>query len=363
MLSRVIIRQSKASPQIRQLRKLQARVAKRRAARTTPAPRKDEEQPSAEDFLREALVKPPPGAKAAPEGTGAVRLLLEGCQASRTRRAYRADLEIFAGWLQTDVEGAASCLISAPQVQANALAFAWSESMSHLSSATRNRRLSMLRKLVRVAREAGSVTWELTVPGVRAGSTRDMRGPDLDTVKRMLETTSEDLQGMRDRALVLLAVTLGLRRQEIADLRLKNYDRESRDLSFVGKGGKSALLSVPPKVAESLEAWIVAAGISEEEAPLFHPLLRPGRPLSASGVSFIIGSLGEKVGAVVRSNGLRHAAVTLGLDATGGDVRKVRQLARHSKVETTLKYDDARQDFAGQVSEAIANTLKKETEK
>ena len=56
-----------------------------------------------------------------------------------------------------------------------------------------------------------------------------------------------------------------------------------------------------------------------------------------------------------RPHGLRHAATTRLLDLTGGDVRRVRRFARHAKLDTVAIYDDARQDFGGQLAELLGD--------
>ena len=59
----------------------------------------------------------------------------------------------------------------------------------------------------------------------------------------------------------------------------------------------------------------------------------------------------------VRPHGLRHAAITGALEATGGDVRAVQRFSRHASVETLLVYDDARQDLGGKVAATVAKGM------
>lgn len=65
-------------------------------------------------------------------------------------------------------------------------------------------------------------------------------------------------------------------------------------------------------------------------------------------------ALGRRAGVPVRPHGLRHAAITTGLEATGGDVRRVARFARHADVRTTMRYDDERADLAGSVARLVA---------
>jgi integrase/recombinase XerC len=54
---------------------------------------------------------------------------------------------------------------------------------------------------------------------------------------------------------------------------------------------------------------------------------------------------------------LRHTAITMALDASGGDVRRVQRLSRHAKLETLLIYDDNRTDLQGEVTGMLASLL------
>ena len=60
------------------------------------------------------------------------------------------------------------------------------------------------------------------------------------------------------------------------------------------------------------------------------------------------------VGLKVRPHGLRHAAITSALDATGGDVRRVSRFSRHRDIKTVMVYDDARADLGGEVAALVA---------
>ena len=59
-------------------------------------------------------------------------------------------------------------------------------------------------------------------------------------------------------------------------------------------------------------------------------------------------------GPAARPHGLRHAAITEALDATGGDVRAVQRFSRHRSLATLQLYDDSRQDLGGQVAHKVA---------
>ena len=54
---------------------------------------------------------------------------------------------------------------------------------------------------------------------------------------------------------------------------------------------------------------------------------------------------------------VRHSSITLALDLTGGDVRRVQRLSRHASPSTLLLYGDARENHQGAITELIAARL------
>ncbi|MFO0713608.1 MAG: hypothetical protein U0353_27395 [Sandaracinus sp.] len=59
----------------------------------------------------------------------------------------------------------------------------------------------------------------------------------------------------------------------------------------------------------------------------------------------------------VTPHGFRHSAITMALEGTSGDVRRVAKLSRHVKLDTVLRYDDARRDDAGELATMIAAAI------
>ena len=82
-----------------------------------------------------------------------------------------------------------------------------------------------------------------------------------------------------------------------------------------------------------------------------------GQRLTGRGLYHVVAELGAAVGLKTRPHGLRHASITAALDANNGDVRAVQLHARHADPQTTMRYDDNRQDLAGRVAASLANVL------
>ena len=84
---------------------------------------------------------------------------------------------------------------------------------------------------------------------------------------------------------------------------------------------------------------------------------KPGRRLTGHGLYRVIRSLGDLAGVRARPHGLRHASITAALDTSNGDVRAAQAHARHANPQTTMRYDDNRQDLAGEVAARLSQSL------
>ena len=101
-------------------------------------------------------------------------------------------------------------------------------------------------------------------------------------------------------------------------------------------------------------------GDHDMASPLFIALDRNthDQRLSGSGIYHIVrDQLGAKSGVKARPHGLRHTAITSALDAFNGDYRKARAFSRHASLDTVRRYDDNRQDHAGQVAATLDSIL------
>lgn len=315
-----------------------------------------------------ARVPPPSSRPPSSEGMSAfsTRRLIDAFLSGRnerTIRAYRQDLEDFRVFMKAEtLDGAAKALLSRGHGEANGLTLEYRTALlgRGLSPATVNRRLAAIRSLVALARTLGIVPWMLEVSGVKSERYRDTRGPGLDGFRALLRLLDgrQDRKAIRDRAILRLLFDLALRRGEVVGLDLEDLDLDVGTLAVLGKGRSEKIrLTLPEPTRESLRAWVGARG--SEPGPLFLNLdhAKKGSRLTGRSLHRIVVSLGRKAGVRVRPHGLRHAAVTEALDATGGDVRKVARFSRHRQISTVLVYDDARQDLGGEVARIVAGRV------
>jgi len=277
-----------------------------------------------------------------------------------TARTYRGALDHFVSYVGVQTIGeAAARLLTLPHGQANLLAMQYREHLlgqPELSAASVKLRIDSLRALVKLARRLGVVDWSLDVENVRPTPMRNTRGPGSVAVAKMLARVSGNTEAdARARALILLLHDCGLRRGEVAGLSYPDdIDFEASKASITGKGRHDReWISLPPQTVASIQAWLAWRGV--QAGPLFIALDRQhrGERLSATSIYTIVCAIGDRVGVRASPHGLRHTSITTALEATGGDVRKVRHFSRHAKVETVLTYDDARRDLGGEIGRLV----------
>ena len=291
-----------------------------------------------------------------------------------TLRAYAQDLADFARYVGlADPGPAIDLLLSGSAGEANALVLGYRAQLSRrqLAPATIARRLAALRSIVKLARTLGRVAWTLEVQSPRSDPYRDTAGPgDVGWKSVLALARSEAAAGapraIRDLAIVRLLHDRGLRRGELVALDLADValDSSPPSITILGKGrSERERLTIPPPVASALAAWIALRG--DHPGPLFNrldlakPVTAPGKisRLTDRAVYDLVGRLGRLAGLSrpLRPHGLRHQAITSALDRSGGNLRAAAKFSRHRDLRTLTRYDDSRQDLAGQMAGLISD--------
>lgn len=292
--------------------------------------------------------------------------LVAGWLASRlsrhTVRAYRGALDAFAAWINTPVEAAVSGLLSGGRGEARALLLRWRGEMRSAGAApgSVNHRLACVRSLILYAHESEVIDWPPPrVPGLLSDPLRDTRGPGRAGVARMLDVlaTRSGAKATRDTALVRLMFDLGLRVGEVCSLDVDHVLLEDHSVLVLGKGRHvRERLPLPGPTCGALAAWVALRG--DAEGALFVSTSNhapDGRRLAERSAYNVVRELGRAAGlGLVRPHGLRHAAITAALEATGGDVTKAAAFSRHKKIQTLTIYDDRRRGDAGAIANLVA---------
>jgi integrase/recombinase XerC len=158
----------------------------------------------------------------------------------------------------------------------------------------------------------------------------------VDEAFRLLEIPAEP-QGLRDRAILELLYSSGIRVGELVGL---NWDRLDMDLGIVkvlGKGRKERIVPVGSKAVEALNAYLEKRGVLGGDAPLF--VNSRGGRLTARSVGRLIKKYTRRSGIFrrVSPHTLRHSFATHLLDA-GADIREIQEMLGHVSLSTTQRY-------------------------
>jgi integrase/recombinase XerC len=144
-------------------------------------------------------------------------------------------------------------------------------------------------------------------------------------------------RGLRDRAILELLYSSGLRVSELVGLNSNQLDLDLGIVRVMGKGRKERIVPVGGKAGEALKAYMGERKIEEGEVPLF--INSWGGRLTTRSVGRLIKKYSRHSGIFrkVSPHSLRHTFATHLLDA-GADIREIQEMLGHSSLSTTQRY-------------------------
>ena len=260
------------------------------------------------------------------------RFLASPALSTATRRAYRVDVEEFASWLRKrgarieDVDAALLAAYAAELASARP-----GREPRKLTRATIARKLAAVRGLLRSDLGQGRV------PDSQVGPRRARRLPatlKLEEVDAVLERLSGDEPlALRNRALLELVYSAGLRSAEAVGLNLADVDFEQELVLVRGKGGKERAVPLGEEAAHHLARYLrdvrpaLARSAAQGRANDAVFLSARGRRLDTSSVRRML----------PHPHRLRHSFATHLLEG-GADLRTIQELLGHSSLSTTQVY-------------------------
>jgi len=144
--------------------------------------------------------------------------------------------------------------------------------------------------------------------------------------------------GLRDYAILVVLVRLGLRAGEVARLQLDDVDWRAGDLLVRGKGARIERLPLPTDVGQAIARWLQRGRPHCADRSVFVRARAPQRGLSPEGVSAVVWHACERGGLPpVCAHRLRHTAATQMLRA-GASLREVGEVMRQRSSEVTSIY-------------------------
>lgn len=271
-------------------------------------------------------------------------LEVEGGRSAKTAESYRLYLERlveFAGEL--DVEKLTPELIRKYRLWLNRHV---NEQGQGLSLMTQNYHLVALRGFLRYIsnRDIPSVSPEkIILPKV---SRKQVTFLHYDEITRLIEQIDcSEEAGLRDRAIVELLFSSGLRVSELVNLNRDHVNTKRREFSVRGKGQKDRPVFVSASAAEHVDTYLAAR--LDNLPPLFLSYSRNNisstsgdyRRLSARSIQRMISKYARLAGITkhVSPHTMRHSFAT-DLLMNGADIRSVQVMLGHSSIATTQVY-------------------------
>jgi site-specific recombinase XerD len=240
-----------------------------------------------------------------------------------TRRAYRVDVTEFCAWLErrgtrldeVDVRALADYTAELGRARPRKLA-----------PSTIGRKLAAVRAFLRHALGPERVPDASFAPRRPRRLPDAPRSEDVDAELDALDGTGP--LGVRNRALVELVYSAGLRSQEAVDLNLADVDFEQELVHVRGKGGKERVVPLGEEASHRVAVY-----------------LREARPKLARGAenALFLSTRGRRLDTstlrrlLPHPHRLRHAFATHLLEG-GADLRTIQELLGHSSLSTTQMY-------------------------
>lgn len=259
-------------------------------------------------------------------------LQIERRMSAHTLDAYRRDLDALVAWTMAQgIDDLAT--VHTEQLRA----FIAAEHRRGLSPKSLQRRLSACRSCYQ---------WLLKHGRVVASPAAGIRAPkaprklpqvlDVDEAVQLVELPTDVPLGVRDRAILELFYSSGLRLSELCALRWRDLDLADGLVMVLGKGSKQRSVPVGSHARKALDDWRRESQ-GQLDAPVFPG--RGGATITPRAVQIRLRQLAQRQGLFKRVHPhlLRHSFASHVLESSG-DLRGVQELLGHADIATTQIY-------------------------
>ncbi len=254
---------------------------------------------------------------------------------ARTLKAYQRDLDQLLQFLETEE-------IDRPEqvTQHHIRAFIAQRHRQGLGGKSLQRLLSAIRSLFRWMLREGLAEHNPATPVRAPKSPRHLPATlDADSIGQLLDIPCDTPLAIRDKAIMELFYSSGLRLSELASLRWEQLDLPSGMVTVTGKGNRSRMVPVGRIAAEALQEWCKARVqfASFEEPHVF--VSQRGNPIATRTIQARIRYWAKRQGMPqnIYPHLLRHSFASHMLESSG-DLRGVQELLGHADISTTQIY-------------------------
>lgn len=282
--------------------------------------------------------------------------VLVSLRSPESQRSYRRSIEDFVGWY-----------CSEPRLSFNKTVV--TRYRIHLEDrllapGTINVRLAAVRRLAYEAADTGLLSPELAA-GIRRVKGAKKLGMRLGNWLTVTEARSlwqlpspNTMKGKRDRAILAVLLGCGLRRGELIDLTFDHIQRREDHWAIVDLVGKAAHIRTVPMpgwVKDTLDDWLVAAGI--KHGKLFRCVCRRGAVWGTEVTEKVVWHIVKEYAGLLgisklAPHDLRRSCARFCHDS-GGELEQIQFLLGHVSVQTTEKYLGCKQRLREAVNDRI----------
>ncbi len=162
---------------------------------------------------------------------------------------------------------------------------------------------------------------------------------NVDEIEQLLSAMPENALGKRDKAIIELIYSAGMRLSELTGVNVIDATRATDMISVMGKGKKQRLVPVGRKAKEAIKDWlnIRSSLANANEAGLF--VSQRGTRISARTIQARLEYWSRRIGLdrKLHPHMLRHSFASHILESSG-DLRAVQELLGHANISTTQIY-------------------------
>ena len=253
----------------------------------------------------------------------------------RTLAAYQRDIEQLLQFLESDE-------IEQPRqvTQHHIRAFIAQRHRQGLGGKSLQRLLSAIRGLFRWLLREGLAEHNPATPVRAPKSPRHLPATlDADSIRQLLEIPCDTPLAIRDKAIMELFYSSGLRLSELATLRWEQLDLVSGMVTVTGKGNRTRMVPVGRMATEALLEWRKNRGVFASFEQPFVFVSQRGTPIATRTIQSRIRYWAKRQGIPqnIYPHLLRHSFASHVLESSG-DLRAVQELLGHADISTTQIY-------------------------